>query len=126
VRRVARYSATNAVASSESAREVLMSLIGVITNCLRTDFEVLDADGDVVDHRVPDEIDGQTVEGIEDGEYVVGGALVPHDDDAEIVLEPGEIEEAREWLEGREWHLKPGFEEAWAEIHAALGAKRLE
>jgi hypothetical protein len=36
------------------------------------------------------------------------------------VLAPGEIDEAREWLEGREWHLKPGFEEAWGEIERAL------
>jgi hypothetical protein len=85
-------------------------------------FEVEDDDGNV-EHELPDTIDGKAVVGIEDGEYVIGGDLVPHDDDAEITLGSGEIEEARKWLEGREWHLKPGYEGAWKEIERALGKR---
>ena len=85
-------------------------------------FAVEDADGNV-EYSLPESIDGQAVVGTQDGEYVIGGDLVPQDDDAEIRLEPGETEEAREWLEGREWHLKPGFEGAWREICRMLEAE---
>ena len=86
-------------------------------------YEVEDEDGEV-QHTLPETIDGKSVVGIEDGEYVVGGELVLHDDDAEVTLQLGDIEEARDWLEGREWHLKPGFERAWREIRLALGDNR--
>ena len=60
----------------------------------------------------------------DDGEYVIGGDLMPHDDDAEVPLEPGDIETARAWLEGREWHLKPGYDGAWREIVRALESRQ--
>jgi hypothetical protein len=73
-----------------------------------------------VDYDLPETIKGKTVVGVEDGEYVIGGELVPQDDDAELTLEPGDVKKAREWLELRDWHTKPGFSEAWEEIRQAL------
>jgi hypothetical protein len=102
--------------------QILLSSCGYGVLAEAREFAVEDPDGEIR-FELPEEIDGQAVVGIEDGEYVIGGDLVPQDDDAEIVLEPGEIEEAREWLEGREWHLKPGFEEAWREIERALAVQ---
>ena len=95
---------------SSCGREVLAEL---------SDYAVEDEDGNV-EYQLPETIGDSVVSGT-DGEFVIGEALVPQDDDAEIELEPGQIEEAREWLEGREWHLKPGFEEAWREIVRVLG-----
>ena len=86
-----------------------------------SDFEIRDEDGEFVEHRVPDEIDGQTVAGIEGGEYVIGGSLVPHDGDSELTLDPGDLELARSWLQQHEWHYQPGFEEAWGEIVRTAG-----
>jgi hypothetical protein len=62
---------------------------------------------------------GQRVVGIED-DYVVGGDLVPHDDEAEIELGVGDAAEARAWLQGRGWHEHPRFEPAWERIRTAL------
>lgn len=86
-------------------------------------FAVLDEDGDFVEYRVPEFINGIEVEGIE-GEWVVGGNFVPHDDDAEIHLSFGQTDEALEWLKRREWHLQPGFDEAWWKIQKALKGPR--
>lgn len=98
---------------------VVLASCGYAVLAKVSEFAVEDAVGEVT-YALPAEIDGQAVVGIEDGEYVVGGELVPQDDDAEIELQLGEIDEAREWLEGREWHLKPGFEGAWREIVRVL------
>ena len=88
-----------------------------------SEYAVENECGDV-EYQLPPSIDGKVVVGIEGGEYVIGGHLVPQDDDAEIELEPGQIEEAREWLEGREWHLKPGFDGVWPEICRILDTVR--
>ncbi len=103
-----------------SGDHVILSSCGYEVLAEVQPFGVENADGDV-EYELPDTVDGKTVVGIEDGEYVIGGDLVPHDDDAEITLEPGDIEAAREWLESRKWHLKPGYEGAWLEIVRALG-----
>ena len=103
-----------------SGDHVILSSCGYEVLAEVQPFGVENADGDV-EYELPDTVDGKTVVGIEDGEYVIGGDLVPHDDDAEITLEPGDIEAAREWLESREWHVKPGYEGAWREIVRALG-----
>jgi hypothetical protein len=101
---------------------VVLSSCGYEWLAEASEYAVENDSGDI-EYRLPASIDGKEVVGIEDGEYVIGGDLVPQDDDAEISLEPGEIEEAREWLEGREWHLKPGFEGAWREIRTMLVAE---
>ena len=102
--------------------QIVLSSCGYGILAELSQLAVEDADGNV-GYTVPDFIDGQAVVGIEDGEYVIGGELVPQDDDAEIMLGPGDSEEAREWLEGREWHLKPAFETAWQEIARLLGGE---
>lgn len=83
-----------------------------------SDYEVESEDGET-EYEIPDVIDGQTVGGIEDG-LIIGSELVPQDDEAQILLKPGQIEAAQEWLELREWHRQKGFEEAWEKIREAL------
>jgi hypothetical protein len=55
-----------------------------------------------------------------DGDYVVGEKLLPHDGDAELTVSQDQFDVAVEWLTRRKWHLQAQFEEAWAQIRAAL------
>lgn len=98
---------------------VRLSICGYELLANLSDFEVRDDDGDFVEYRVPDEIGGSKVEGVEDGEYVVGGALIPND---EVSLSNADEDAALDWLRRLEWDLQPGFDEAWAKIQAALKA----
>jgi hypothetical protein len=86
-----------------------------------SEYAVRDKDGEFLEYRVPEEIDGSHVEGIEGGEYVIGGSLVLHDDESELELDPDDLEGARRWLTQHEWDGQPGFEAAWQEICRALG-----
>lgn len=58
------------------------------------DYAVKDEDGDFLEYRVPEKIDGVSVTG-DDGEYVFGGALVLHDDESEFSVDPDDLEGAR-------------------------------
>lgn len=77
-----------------------------------------DEDGE---QSLPEYIDGERVWGV-DGDFVVGEQLVPHSDDAVVILSHGDVEEARVWLEDRGWRNKDGFSSAWAEIKRSLVA----
>jgi hypothetical protein len=55
-----------------------------------------------------------------DGDYVVGKRLLLHDGEAEIAVSQDQFDVAVEWLTRRKWHLQAQFEEAWAQIRAAL------
>ena len=55
-----------------------------------------------------------------DGDYVVGMRLLPHDGEAELTVSQDQFDVAVEWLMRRQWHLQAQFEEAWAQIRAAL------
>ena len=86
-----------------------------------SDYAVVDESGDVLDYELPEEIDGQAVVGVEDGEFVIGGELVPQDDDAKCDLDPEDLNGVRDWLALHEWDRRPGFEEAWREIRRIVG-----
>jgi hypothetical protein len=68
---------------------------------------------------LPSTIRRKEVRGFE-GDYVVGNKLLPHDSDAELTVSPDRFDVAAEWLTRRKWHLQAQFEEAWAQIRAAL------
>ena len=77
----------------------------------------MDEDGE---EHLPDEIDGERVWGCE-GEFMVGESLVPHDDDAQITVGPGDADKALEWLRTRGWNVAKDFDQAWARILQARG-----
>jgi len=67
---------------------------------------------------LPKQINGKEVRGIED-EWIIGGAFLLHDDDAEIEARRGETNVLLEWLTDRGWNLKKGFETVWPKVMAA-------
>jgi hypothetical protein len=84
----------------------------------------VETEGGLTEYRLPDEIDGSTVVGIED-EWVVGGALVPHDDNAELTVtheatHDAACAEVHDWLTTRGWKNVRGFDAVWPQIEAAL------
>jgi hypothetical protein len=85
-------------------------------------YAVRDEEGDFLEYRVPETIDGVAVTG-DDGEYVFGGSLMLHDDESEFTVDPENLEDARAWLKQHEWDTEPGFEGAWKEICTAVGAE---
>jgi hypothetical protein len=80
--------------------------------------EYIDEDGE---EHLPEMIEGKTVSGRE-GDYVVGGDLLPYD--PEITLSVGQEQEAEAWLRDRGWDEKRGYEEAWRRIKWALAGNK--
>jgi hypothetical protein len=70
---------------------------------------------------LPETISGKQVCGY-DGDYVVGGRLVPRDGDAELTVLPSQFDVAARWLISRKWDTQSEFGEAWARIRSALCA----
>jgi hypothetical protein len=68
---------------------------------------------------LPATIRRKEVWGLE-GDYVIGQKLLPHDGGAELTVSQDQFDVAVEWLMRRKWHLQDEFEEAWAQIRAAL------
>jgi hypothetical protein len=68
---------------------------------------------------LPETIRGKEVAGY-DGDYVVGGRLVPRDGNAELTVSPNQFDVAARWLIGRKWDTQSEFGEAWAQIRSAL------
>jgi hypothetical protein len=91
-----------------------------LSSCSRTVLaEAHDYSNEEGEIELPEHINGERVWGI-DGDFVVGEQLVPHSDDAVIVLSRGNVEEARAWLEERGWHDRAQFPAAWAVIEEAM------
>jgi hypothetical protein len=68
---------------------------------------------------LPATIRRKEVEGY-DGDYVVGKRLFLQDGKAEVTVRQNQFDVAVEWLMRRKWHSQAQFEEAWAQIRAAL------
>ena len=100
-------------------QEVVLSSRGYEVLGEASKYEV-ETDAWDFEYRLPESIDGKEVEGIEAGEFVVGGCLVPHDDDAELTLTERDMDAAKRWLSMREWDSQQGFEHAWTRIAEAL------
>lgn len=79
-------------------------------------YNLDDNDGGVL----PLSVAGKLVWG-QDGDGIVGHDLVPHDDGAVAVFQPGRCQEARVWLEDYGWSRAPNFEAAMEKITEALG-----
>jgi hypothetical protein len=75
------------------------------------------------EEQLPEMIEGKTVSGRE-GDYVVGGDLLPHDGEAEITIPIGQEQEAEAWLRNRGWDEKRGYDEAWRRIKWALAGNK--
>jgi hypothetical protein len=91
-----------------------------LSSCSRTVLaEAHDFSNEEGEMELPEHINGERVWGI-DGDFVVGEQLVPHNDDAVIILSRGDVEEARAWLEERGWHDRAQFPAAWAVIEEAM------
>ncbi len=100
----------------ETRRDGSITLSSRAREILAEAGEYVDEDGE---EHLPRTIAGAKVWGIA-GEYVLGEALVPVDDDAVLSVAPGDEDHAAAWLRAREFHRQPGFERAWAQIRAHL------
>ena len=103
----------------QDGHEIKLQRMGYEPLAELADYEVVDEDGNV-EYRIPEEINGEPVEGI-DGEYVMGGVFMLCDDESEFVVEPDALEDAYDWLRQHEWTGEPGFAEAWKKICTAVG-----
>jgi len=68
---------------------------------------------------LPETIQRKEVVGY-DGDYVVGGRLLPRDGDAELTVSRNQFDVAARWLINRKWDPQSEFGEAWAQIRSAL------
>lgn len=50
------------------------------------------------EEKIPEQIDGQTVQGVEDG-YIIGGSILQNEDDGEVIFSSTTDENFRNWLE---------------------------
>jgi hypothetical protein len=82
-------------------------------------YAVEDGDGQTT-YRLPAQIDGSDVHGIED-DWVIGGAMLPHDDEAEVTITSRKgVPDAKAWLTARGWNRVDGFDDAWRTIESAI------
>lgn len=72
------------------------------------------------DMPLPVSVGGQKIIQMEDGAYL-GEGMRPHSDDSTTTFQPGEVEEAREWLASyyKDAHIDD-FPTAWAKVEEAL------
>ena len=51
------------------------------------------------EENIPEQIDGQTVQGVEDG-YIIGGSILQNEGDGEVIFSSTTDENFKNWLEG--------------------------
>ena len=50
------------------------------------------------EENIPEQIDGQTVQGVEDG-CIIGGSILQNEDDGEVIFSSTTDTDLKEWLE---------------------------
>ena len=50
------------------------------------------------EENIPEQIDGQTVQGVEDG-CIIGGSILQNEDDGEVIFSSTTDKDLKEWLE---------------------------